>query len=127
MKGKRHTEDALAKISEAGTGRKASVETKARMAASAKVRGVPRSTIEASANARRGKPMSEDNKRIRREAATGKRPVVRLSDGVTFESIPAAARALCQERPELQHARESGIRLAIRKGCKCQGSRWAYL
>ncbi len=85
-----------AKLSAVSKGRKRLPETIKRMKAAAKIRGIPRSTIEAGAASRRGKPRvphRPESKELMRAAAFARptKVVVCQDDGLIFTSVKAAA------------------------------------
>lgn len=113
MLGKKHTPEALAKIGEAGRGRRRSEETRRRMSEAAKRRGVSRSAVEASVAKRRGRPLSDEHKAKIARSTVGRKPVECIETGERFASIAEAARILGVD--------EASIHQAIRKGCRCRG------
>jgi len=117
MKGKKHTEEARQKISEAGR-RPCSPETRRKIAAKSQGRDMSH-LQQLSAAKRRGVPISEDHRAKIIAKTTGRKPVQCVETGEIYPSITAAARYL--------GVNEASVNRAIRKGCRCKGNHYRFL
>ena len=119
MLGKNHTPEALEKIRAAGTGRKHSELTKAKLSRARKGKKPSPKAVAASVAARTGKKLTEDHKRKISDKTVNRKMVLVVETGKVFDSITAASQSLMVS--------EASINQAIRKGFRCKGNHLRFL
>ena len=119
MLGKQHTPDVIEKIRQTSTGRVMPASQRAKLSALRAGKPLPTKVVEASAAARRGKPLRAEHRAKIAAKTTNRKPVVCVETGQTFASVTAAARHL--------DVNEASVYQAIHKGCRCRGLHWRAL
>lgn len=116
MLGKKHSQEALLKITASSTGRRHGDKAKALLSLARSGKPLSAEHINKLSLAKVGRSLPLEHKRKISLSTRGRVSVRCLENGHLFPSVTAAASAM--------GVTESSINQAIRKGCRCRGLHW---
>ena len=119
MKGRRHTAEARAKISRAGTRRTQSESARQKIADARKGHPLSTEQREKLSVSHKGKILPPEHRQKIAASTKNRKSVLCVETGESFPSITAVARAL--------NVNEASVNQAIRKGCRCKGQHYRFL